>query len=373
MPTKDPEALKAKRARENAKRKQDLDEARAVKANTPHLLTPSHNKILAAYEERLAKNKETKIAAKAAILRDDTSANISPGVKKAVEKNNPQLVRELQGLKEAPKVLKTALGSVVPDSRYTDALSEEPRQTKLNPINNDTRHHSVLTTIADKMGDKLDAAESKGQWSKHYETIAGHLADSHAFNDMSLQSHNYGEVEAAKRHFQASAEALTKAHASLDNREGVSLTPGIPHLITNTVRDYVHSTTPGVGAKPHNDFVERVLKERPTPQPKPEVKAVPKAPVRPLRKEDLDSFVSDIPENPRAITTSKSPRERADMRLAVAKKLAEQKGKKVSEFRGVSSAELERPEIDTSSIGKETGFTGQELVGQQIRNYMDGR
>ena len=52
MPTKDPEVLKAKRARENAKRKQDLAEAQAVKANTPHLLTPLHNKILSAYESQ---------------------------------------------------------------------------------------------------------------------------------------------------------------------------------------------------------------------------------------------------------------------------------------------------------------------------------
>ena len=371
-----PRSKEAQKARD-AQRAATLKEARQLKAAGKEL-SPEHQ---AEYDrnERKKSNRNARYSqGTSEILSGKDESQIAPELRasvKRVSERNPGLIKEVTAIQEAPKIVKAAVRSVVPDNRYTEALSTEPRQTKLNPINNDTRHHSVLTTIADKMGEKLDAAESKGVWNNHYEKVATHLADSHAFNDMSLQSHNYGEVDAAKRHFKASADSLIAAHANLHNRQGVSLAPGIPNYITNTVRDYVHSTTPGVGAKPHNDFVARVLKERPTPQPRPEVKTAPKAPVRPLSKEELNKVVSDVPENPRGITTPKSPRERAEMRAAVAKKLAEQKGKRTSEFKMSSAsknAELERPEVDTSSIGKEPGFSGSQMIGQQLTNWAKG-
>lgn len=372
-----PRSKEAQKARD-AQRSALLKEARSLR-DSGGKITPEHQAELDRYDRKSGAKKQRYSAATSEILSGKDKGEISPTLSSAVKRvseRNPGLIKEVTAIKEAPNIVKAAVRSVVPDNRYTEALSTEPRQTKLNPINNDTRHHSVLTTIADKLGDKLDAAESKGVWNNHYEKAATHLADSHAFNDMSLQSHNYGDVEGAKRHFQTSANSLIAAHANLHNRQGVSLAPGIPNYITTTVRDYVHSTTPGVGAKPHNDFVARVLKERTRPQSAPVVKeTAPKAPVRPINSEELNRFVSDIPENPKAITTVKSPRERAEMRSAVAKKLAEQKGKRVSEF-NLSSAsrnvELERPEIDTSSIGKEPGFSGSQMIGQQLSNWAKG-
>lgn len=361
------------------KRAAILKEAKSLKASGSEL-RPEHTVALERADREKAVKKQNYSEAKTAIA---SGKNVSPKLKAAaskVAKVNPTLVEKAQRYKMPEPTVQEATRSAVKDSRYTDALSFEPRQTKSNPINNDTSHHAVLATIADSMSEKLNDAESRGSVNPGViGKAAGHLADAYTYHDISLQHHNSGDAENAKRNLQYSTESLVKAHAEMNNRRGISLAPGIHNLIAGTVRAYVHSNTPGIGGKPHEDFApNRVLKERPTPQPKPvEKKAVPAAAPRLLNKEQLGQAISEytaaVPENPNSISTSASPRKRAEMRYAKGVEM-NLKGMRAPREESVASKneKLEQPEISTSEP-KEQGFTGANLISKQIEHFAKGR
>jgi hypothetical protein len=249
MPTKDPEAIKAKRAKENAKRKQDLAEAQTIKANTPHLLTPSHNKILANYEDRLAKNREAKRAGKAALLRDDSSETVSPGVRKNVEKNNPKLVQEIQTLKETPKLAGSKIQNVA------NPLEAYRPEKKTDSINNDTTHLTLMNDLAMHLSDKLRDAQEKGSLMSH-NTAAADIGLSRAWDhhQAAYDSHSGGSVDGAKYHMKETADNLISVVENLRNKPGINIKPGIHHIINDTANRYINSKTPGVGAMPEEDF-----------------------------------------------------------------------------------------------------------------------
>lgn len=361
------------------KRAATLKEAKSLKASGGEL-RPEHTTALDRESRRLEGQKSRYSEAKTTIA---SGKDVAPKLKSAaakVAKVNPTLVEKAKRYPSPGPTVEQALSSVKSDSRYTDSLASSPRQTKSNPINNDTRHHSVLATIADSMSDKLNEAESKGSLNQGVaDKAAGHLADAYSYHDVSLQHHNTGDTENAKRNLQYSSDSLMKAHSELSNRRGVSLAPDIHRLIVGTASKYINSTTPGMGAKPNKDFTpNRVLKERPIVQPKPvEKKAAPVAAAHFLSKEQLGQAISDyasaVPEKPSNINTPIPPRKRAEMRYQKGVDM-NLKGMRPPRPESMASKKekLEQPEMSTAEP-QEQKFTGQDLIGQQLQHFAKGR
>jgi hypothetical protein len=363
-----------------AKRAAVLKEAKAVKAAGGEL-SAEHSTALDRESRRLEGQKKRYSEAKSAIA---TGKEVAPSLKasaKKVSKMNTGLVERTQRYKDAPSI--DAVVKNTPTPKFSSEMADLGNlKVTRNPVNNDTRHHGVLATIADSVGSKVDEAVDRGALNPGVaDKTYGHLADAYSYHDVSLQHHNSGNPEEAKRNMANASESLVKAVAQVSNRRGVSLAPGIHNYILANRDKYVHSTTPGVGSRPSEDFVpNRTLKGTPV-QERPAVVAAPKqaAPAPKLSREavssKVSSFVSETPEKPGNVNTSTPPPKRAEMRFAVAQKAAEQKGKRASEFKMSSAsrgAELERPEIDTSSIGKEPGFSGSQMIGQQLANWAKG-
>jgi len=327
-------------------------------------------------ERRKNQQKSSYSTVQKQVISNTDVSNAPAGLVARVKEKNPTGVEKVQRYKMSEPTVEQAVKSVVKDNRYTEALSYEPMQTKQNPINNDTTHHAALATIADALDSKLDGPSVS---SNVVNKAGGHIADFYAYHDTSLQHHNSGDAEKAKNNLQYAADSLIKAHTEMNNRKGISLAPGINNRITSHIRAYSNSTTPGVGAKPNEDFVpNRVLKERPTPQPKPVVKETPKETPRLLNKEQLgqaiSEFTSDVPEKPKNVNTPLPPRNRAEMRY---QKGVDMKLKGLKEPRQLSLAskkeQLEKPENIAPEEPKEPGFTGQDLISQQLQHFAKGR
>lgn len=363
------------------KRAATLKEAKSLKASGGEL-RPEHTVALEREARRLEGQKSRYSEAKTAIT---SGKEVAPKLKAAaskVAKVNPTLVEraEKYGKVSAPSIDAAIKDTPTPKFSSEMAALGNVKVTR-NPLNNDTRHHGVLATIADSVGAKVDDAADRGALNLGVADKAyRHLADAYSYHDVSLQHHNSGNAEEAKRNMAHASESLVKAVAEVSNRRGVSLAPGIHNFILANRDKYVNSTTPGLGSRPHEDFVpNRTLKGTPVQERKPvvvETKPVVSAPKlsREAVEAKVSSFVADTPEKPRNVNTSTPPAKRAEMRSEVAKKAAEQKGKRVSEFKmySASNPELERPEIDTSSLNKEVGFTGQQMIGQQLSNWAKG-
>jgi hypothetical protein len=362
------------------KRAATLKEAKSLKASGGEL-RPEHTVALERESRRLEGQKSRYSEAKTAIA---SGKDVAPTLKAAaskVAKVNPTLVEKAQRYKMSTPTVEQALSSVIKDSRYTDSLADRPRQVKQNPINNDNSHHAVLATIADSMSDKLNDAESKGSLNPGVANkAAGHLADAYSYHDISLQHHNAGDAENAKKNMHYSAESLVRAHAELHARRGISLAPGISNLISATASKYANSTTPGIGAKPHEDFTpNRVLKERSTLEPKSvEKKAAPAVAPRLLSKEQLGQAISEytsaVPENPRNITTPASPRKRAEMRYAKGVEM-NLKGMKPPRSESLASKKekLEQPELSTGENTLGTQFSPKHIADMHVQYFMEGR
>jgi hypothetical protein len=371
-----PEAQKAY----NDKKAAVLKEARSLR-DSGGKLNAEHEKALNTAEKLVTGKRERYSKAKEAIVSGKEIAPNLKGAANRVSQGNVGLVERAQKYKNAPLIEDVVKNTPTPKFSSEMADLGNVKVTR-NPINNDTRHHGVLTTIADSVSSKVDDAVDRNALNPGVADKAyGHLADAYSYHDVSLQHHNSGRPEEAKRNMANASESLVKAVAQVSNRKGVSLAPGIHNFILANRDKYVNSTTPGVGSRPHEDFVpNRTLKGTPV-QERPVVVSAPKQVATPpkLNREavasKVSSFVSETPEKPGNVNTSTPPPKRAEMRFAVAQKAAEQKGKRTSEFKLSSAsknAELERPEIDTSSIGKEQGFTGSQMIGQQLANWAKG-
>jgi hypothetical protein len=360
-----------------------LKEARSLKSSGGEL-RPEHTAALDRESRRASAKKQRYSEAKSELTSGKSLEQLSPRLKAAgasVVSKAPIAVEKAQRYKNAPSI--DAVVKNTPTPKFSSEMADLGNlKVTRNPVNNDTRHHGVLATIADSVGSKVDDAVDRGALNPGVaDKTYGHLADAYSYHDVSLQHHNSGNPEEAKRNMANASESLVKAVAQVSNRKGVSLAPGIHNYILANRDKYVHSTTPGVGSRPSEDFVpNRTLKGTPV-QERPAVVAAPKqvAPVPKLSREavssKISSFVSETPEKPGNVNTSTPPPKRAEMRFAVAQKAAEQKGKRASEFKMSAAsrgAELERPEIDTSSIGKEPGFSGSQMIGQQLTNWAKG-
>jgi hypothetical protein len=358
MPTKDPEAIKAKRARENAKRKQDLVEARAVRDNTPHLLTPAHNKILDAYDEKLAKNREIKAAGKSALLRGDTS-RVTPGVQRYVEKNNPQLVRELADKKAKSEAPKLVAGSKI--QNVANPLEDYRPEKKTDSINNDTTHLTLMNEIAMHLSDKLRDAQEKGSLMSH-NTAAADIGLSRAWDhhQAAYDSHTGGSVEGAKYHMKETANNLISVVENLRNKPGVNIKPGIHHVINDIANRYINSKTPGVGAMPEEDFKA------------PKIEKISSAPVvkEKVKEESFRELKNKLDK------TGDEPRLTQAISRGGYERIPRVNVKQVSKTR---IPQEEMPDIDDTppdlSFGPSLGrqFTGTQHMHSAVIGMMEGR
>lgn len=203
------------------------------------------------------------------------------------------------------------------------ALGRQSRNLTTNPraINQDDTHHAQMGTLGDYLHEKLDSFhDTNALPSRQAKHIDEALKLGHDNLEKSNIAHDRGDVSGAKHHMTRAGESYYSAAVQMHSR-GLPIKMDAHKLATSIASAYVTSTTPGVGAAPHENFVQRKV----TPQYK-------------TSKEE---------SAPKATGKDYS-------RLS-------------KSFEGFT------PDINTSHYDREAEATTSSVQSQQIRNYMDGR
>jgi organic radical activating enzyme len=255
MPASSPEARARKAAAKSAKMKSLRAETnRREAAGEP--LGPEHQAIKDARSKRKIQYGDTKN-----ILASGgkPTKKVSKAAVNRVLSRNTKLSKQISGAIPQPN-MPDVYGSI--DSSSGEALKQSSA-VKSNPINTDKSHHSVLATVAQSLENKVNAAEDTGSLSERNVTAANsHVADFWAHHDSSLQAHDVGNPNMAKEHFKNAAESLIKLHTMLSGKSKIVLRPGIRNYIGQASRNYLYSNTPGVGAKPDENWKPKEVSYR---------------------------------------------------------------------------------------------------------------
>jgi hypothetical protein len=212
-------------------------------------VTPQHQ---AAMDYFTRKNASKSAKEKEANAAKKTTSAISSDV---ITKQSKGYIADpitLQGGREKAELIKGSVFS--PQSRI---LSVNTRA-----INEDNTHHAMMGTLADHLSSKLDEAHSSGKLlAEHAKNIDDRLSIAYQNLAKSNNAHDRGDVAGAKQHMEHAANAVYSAAAQMESK-GIKLTSSpeknIGAMALKVGGDYIHSTTPGVGAMPHEKFRKRV-------------------------------------------------------------------------------------------------------------------
>jgi hypothetical protein len=290
-------------------------------------------------------NRKKNLAEARALLQsgkkfDDLASHHQTAIKRTMKKSGTSFEDKYQSEdKDAPNLSKQldsytpAFGKGEGSSKVSKKLSEygstmgaQSRSLVTNPraINEDNTHHSQMGTIGDYLSEKLDEAHDSGSvLSAHAQHIDNQLAIGHQHLAKSNSAHDRGDVPAARRHMEEAGNAYYGAAVQMRSKN-IQVKSTVGKIAKDVSNAYVNSKMPGIGSAPHENFTSM-----------------------------------------KRVSTSPVESKRADTTIPKASK------KDISALS--KSFEQDRPDIDTSYIGREHEFTGSEILGNHIRNYMDGR
>jgi hypothetical protein len=308
-------------------------------------------------ERRKGSQKKQYSGGKHELLFGETSTTVAPSIKTKIEKGNPDLIRELNVMKDAPKLSESKVEKV------PNPLEDYRPEKKTDSINNDTRHLTLMNEIAMHLSDKLRDAQEKGSLMSH-NTTAADIGLSRAWDhhQAAYDSHTGGSVEGAKYHMKETADNLISVVENLRNKPGVNIKPGIHHLIDDIANKYINSKTPGVGAMPEEDFKA------------PKIEKISSAPVvkEKVKEESFRELKKRVDE------TGDEPR----LTEAISRGDYGHKGIPRINVKQVSKTRIpqeEMPDIDDTkpdlSFGPSLGrqFTGTQHIHSAVIGMMEGR
>lgn len=246
------------------KRKQELDEARALEAQgiPREVMQPHHSRALERDErrveqQRLSRQNKYSTSKKSADKVVSKASSAAPA--KTVFSEAPKEVQEDGEKEKNPFVSHGAI-----------SMDKYP-----NAINEDQTAHDTFREVADHIDNALYAREDSHPLVDNSH-IAKKLGDAYEELDKHITAHKTGNVKAAKTHLRNAHEGLSQAIVAykqafpstpLQSQESLKKIPDLSKFLGKIKDNYITSRVPGKGAMPLSAPVETKKKAPKGPVP----------------------------------------------------------------------------------------------------------